>query len=38
MSKKTLEEKIVDKYIKDQEAKKEIWKDIVLEGERERPK
>ena len=38
MSKKTLEEKVADQYIKDQEAKKEVWKDIVVEGEREHPK
>lgn len=34
MSKKTLEEKVIDWYIKEQEAKKEIWKDIVINGEK----
>lgn len=36
MSKKTLEEKVVDQYIKDEELKKEIWKDIFLFGEKTR--
>ena len=34
MSKKTLEDRVVDQYIKDQEARKEVWKDIVIDGEK----
>ena len=34
MSKKTLEDKIVEQYIKDQESRKEIWKDIFIDGKK----
>lgn len=34
MAKKKLEDKLVDQYIRDQEAKKEVWRDIILDGEK----